>query len=1078
MKILYSIFCFIFSFTITVYGQQQLKNIIPASPNVSEMMKYGEIPVGYFTGVPSISVPIYHIKTPGFDMPISLSYHAGGNKVESIASWVGLGWSLSSLPVITRSVNGLPDEENGGFFYKYYGKTVKQLFDEKGSADWNNFLRALRAGTADSEPDIFYYTLNGKSGKFYYDQVQEKFVTASKDNVVIEWDGAFFTITSDNGDKYTFTEREYTQRNMSSEGPRIVTAWYVTRIENATQTESILFTYDTEMQMSHQFTSFSKYVMLGGEVCSSAFDQAPDSPSSAENSESTLTTTRVEAKLIRNIHFKGGYVKFTPGSERDDLLGGHVLDSIQVYTNSNVPVMKYKLEYRYISGTEAGKNCNASDPYSFNWLFLNKVRQLSIKDESFLEHEFEYNETVPPCRTSTAQDYWGYYNGKHANTTLIPPINIPTSGNAMQFGDADRSVDPIKSQFGILSKITYPTKGWTEFDFENHEVVGNDEMPRRYITRVQPLLGEETPTSTSYDTTFVINNPPDKFLNDKNVNGGAFISVNFSIPGCDFSQGSTPCVTLMVENLDDPGKSLINFDSPFSGYYMPNGRYRMSISFNPYYDLSRTDTVDYSNFFYTVSYNELDGAYDADQSYAGGLRIKEIRSYPGGTGASPVIKRFRYTLGLDSGISSGDMLVAPHFIYSDYVGYESYCSEMEGSRYTILSRALYFRMKAYSNVQQVTHSGSYVGYAEVNVETDHPGMSGASVYKFSFERDAVSASFPYPPAVSKEALRGHLVKELHLKKTGEAYSPVKETSNQYSLGKSEEPVVYALKTGSLILSNKPELAPLPMAETYQLSRLANYHTFQQEKNYNDEDATKFTESEVSYQYDEAYNLLTSSISSAQNGAAIEKRYKYTKDFQGVPVYEALLQRNVVSPVIEESAFKGLNRTHTAKTEYAEWGTDNLLLPDKVQERYGDAPFTTQLDYQAYDRAGNPLEVKPRQGPIKSYLWGYEGSYPLAEIVNASYAQVEAAMGGAAAVQALSSSLEPSQFQLDLIASLRTKLPGALVTTYTYKPLVGMVTSTDPNGRVTSYDYDGFGRLQSVKDAGNVVKSYEYHYRGQ
>ena len=53
---------------------------------------------------------------------------------------------------------------------------------------------------------------------------------------------------------------------------------------------------------------------------------------------------------------------------------------------------------------------------------------------------------------------------------------------------------------------------------------------------------------------------------------------------------------------------------------------------------------------------------------------------------------------------------------------------------------------------------------------------------------------------------------------------------------------------------------------------------------------------------------------------------------------------------------------------------------------------------------------------------------------------------------------------------------AMMTTYTYKPSVGITSETDPSGRIIFYEYDGFGRLKTVKDEdGNILKEHKYNY---
>lgn len=67
----------------------------------------------------------------------------------------------------------------------------------------------------------------------------------------------------------------------------------------------------------------------------------------------------------------------------------------------------------------------------------------------------------------------------------------------------------------------------------------------------------------------------------------------------------------------------------------------------------------------------------------------------------------------------------------------------------------------------------------------------------------------------------------------------------------------------------------------------------------------------------------------------------------------------------------------------------------------------------------------------------------------------------------------------LLSQLRTKLngKGVLLTTYTHKPLVGIISQTGPTGEKTIYEYDFFNRLSRVIDHnGKVLETYPYTYR--
>src|ERR1700748_2717998 len=93
----------------------QLVNPLPISPQAASFTKYGDIPVSLNNGLADISIPIYSINTGAIKLPILLSYHPIGIKIEEITSNVGLGWTLNYGGSITRQVRGLPDEGNNGF---------------------------------------------------------------------------------------------------------------------------------------------------------------------------------------------------------------------------------------------------------------------------------------------------------------------------------------------------------------------------------------------------------------------------------------------------------------------------------------------------------------------------------------------------------------------------------------------------------------------------------------------------------------------------------------------------------------------------------------------------------------------------------------------------------------------------------------------------------------------------------------------------------------------------------------------------------------------------------------------------
>jgi hypothetical protein len=143
---------------------QEAPSIIPPSPTAAALGKYGDIPVSLYTGIPSVDIPLYTLSGSHLKLPISLSYHAGGLKVEENSSWIGLGFSLNAGGVITRTTKSLRDEVTG--------ETKGYLTNDPipVSPDMLYYFTEVLAGKMDTEPDLFFFNFNGYSGKFFLEK--------------------------------------------------------------------------------------------------------------------------------------------------------------------------------------------------------------------------------------------------------------------------------------------------------------------------------------------------------------------------------------------------------------------------------------------------------------------------------------------------------------------------------------------------------------------------------------------------------------------------------------------------------------------------------------------------------------------------------------------------------------------------------------------------------------------------------------------------------------------------------------------------------------------------------------------
>ena len=1091
---------------------QSLKSLAPIptppTPEAFQFTKYGDIPVNESSGLANFTVPLTTYTIGDIQVPVALNYTSAGVKVDEYMNWAGMSWQLSAGGMITRTINDLPDEKFIGTDAnrrKFYTPSQINAMPINYSQDLFNIVKPNNGDIAiDTEVDMFYYNFLGYSGSFFLDEnLVPRLVKYDKELKIELLDWVQFPlnqkitilITTPDGIKYYFggvTATEVTatsfgyMNNFNNFG---ATAFHLYKIID-TKNNIVNLLYSTDAQKirtvgyeQHFEKTYAVVPAIDGlYVCNAGYTYQQRLSNLVEGETKVWIT---DQKTLIQINSNQSTDKIAFSSIYNSLPGAdrNIIDEITVIKNSSVVNKRIKFEYPTVN----------------TGMYLSKVK-IFENDLTYTDnvYSFEYNEQPAFTKFSFGQDHLGYYNGK-PNTNFVPKVNdlelqIP-------FPFADRNPDFSYASKGILKKITYPTKGYTEIDYES----GKESLPFEFVPAQSILsVNYNTPANSAIKMTDLVNPSTGSSTSLLNTSQPVSISFTATLKGWlsnahnirfvldDLNSTNDFTEVINLENNNGDNK-VFNKEFIFTGLN-PNGNYVFRLEY--YRDGVGSYPV-YPNYLIASAQVKYATNVPIIKDKLG-IRVKRIKSYAS-NGVVSDFKRYYYNKYENiNSIFDTQMQRTPINVSNEVD--ELICDGNFGGG-IFRCFTYYLRKKVISSNSKSSLYVSNSGRLYKNVTISYGGdnfENGGKEMSFSGEGNtAISQirTFPY-------SIFGHIDIE-------------KESNTGLMNGTPLEEKYFKVEQSNYKLLHKKEFQYLYLPE--KSVDVNNFYAQEiwAKQDCSIQDQTSWTYPVQSYFFgcytisSKWYNLnkiITTDYFGATpvvnteellydsklaglpsrrivtGNKTIQSNYFYPSDMLNEAFMNDLkIANRIENPLRTETLIDGIKVAEEKMVYGKDVLTSNILLPKilysaKFPNNYPAIATIGKLEkkisYDRYDGRGNILQYKIENGAVVSFVWGYNKMYPIAKIENATYEQIASALG-----VPLATLQNYTEANFTTINGLRTSLPNALITTYSYIPMVGVQTITDPKGDIITYEYDTSNRLMSVKDAqGNTLSGNEYNYR--
>jgi len=900
-----------------------------------------------------------------------------------------------------------------------------------------------------------------------------------------------------------------------------VNAWHLSRIETSNLKELASFEYTNH---NHQYLA-SKSIKNRdiidppsnwNEMLTSSYNPYSIPP----KSEHSQVWIESNSKKIAKISFRDGTsIDFSLKTETHPETNGAVLELVSIKNSSGQENKSYKLNYQTTSKSFQGG-------VDEKRLWLKTVEEIAANKTN--QYILEYNDKENLNFFDKGSDNWGYNIGPEV--LLGCGLSKPDK-NAIQKG----LIKNITYPTGGVKEFVF------ENNTISYRVGGNPLLIGSPIVGVYPLSDDEyrEMNPDNWESEYLSMNFDSQ---TDNANQGSLTKYSFTITqthevkykkistNVSFSTDPEPIDDL----LENTAIKITKDANTFATILLSDDEASFTLSPGTYdvrlHSFSTTARILADLCIGYKTYNTNISRF----VYGGGVRIKETLFNENPDAVNPAIKTtYLYeelgTMGSPSlnfsyGAIDGNLLgITRKYEKNEERWLFGYVDGIPcGSPGSFTTYTLRFLVNTKELNSELT-KGNYVGYKKVRVLKENNGYSTFTYTSpQDYFNDIAVFTYPYIPAKNIDYKRGLLLHQENynqsdelLKKTSNTYTfEEKFISNNYSgvyavdskwkqfyefydsyrNGHADHPLLCGVYQHDYLLGLYPNGTGAFhfMIKDDINSGWAKLNETNTKEYYYNSGIPSEVSSRATYEYDDI-NFQVNKQDMFYNEGGVETHVESksfyptsSSSYPGSANSSSLTGLNNINEVIGTETYKNGKRISSTRNMYKEF-SPGLVLPEIVQSSKGEVtppaggglydPLSNledRLTYHRYDEYGNPLEVSKKDGTRISYIWGYSHTKPIAKIEGASYAEIATALGISE-----TQLLAYNELNLIQINGLRNSLSIAMTSTYVYKLLVGMTSSTDPRGYTTTYEYDEFNRLKHVKDTnGNILSKNQYQYRTQ